>query len=159
MVSASASRADNVRTYAAGFAYAASLFAVYLVSGPLRAVRLDPTLGAVAGATVEAGMFMPVILFGGIMIPAVFRLTGTPRALARIGVVALTAFLIADLIVAVTLCGLSATEHLARFLGPAGWIQGGSLVLFAAFPWLWWHRDGAQPYAPLPARGFSSSGP
>lgn len=135
--------AGRARTIAAAGTYAAFLFAIYLVSGPLRAARLDPALGATAGATVEAGLFVPVIMFGGTMIPAVFGLTRKSSGLLLTGVFALAFFLAADGLVAVTLCGLSLGEHLSRFLTPAGWIQGGALLLFAAFPWLWWHNDGA----------------
>jgi hypothetical protein len=151
---------DNIRlrTAAAAAAYAGALFAIYFVTGPLRAIRLDPALGAEAGAIVESGLFMPIILFSGTMIPAVFRLTAHHRALLFIGGLALVFFLAADIAVGITFCGLSAGEHLVRFFEPAGWIQGATLVVFALFPWLWWRADRTRSDYP-PARSLTRSGP
>jgi hypothetical protein len=151
-----------LRICAAAAFYTGALFAIYIVTGPLRAVRLDPTLGATAGAVVESGLFMPVILFGGTMIPAVFRLTNHPRALLATGLIALALFLIADIVVGIFLCGLSPAEHLSRFLHESGWVQAGALAVFTIFPWLWWRADKNRPgiyAASQPARGFSRSGP
>ena len=116
----------------------AMLFAVYLVTGPLRATYLDAAIGARTGALAEAAAFLIVsIVTVSVVMPRISHLWPPPEALA-VGVGALALFVIGDIAVAVSLCGVPAARHLARFGTVPGAIQATALAFYTCAPLAWW---------------------
>lgn len=121
--------------------HAASLFAVYLVTGPLRVTYLDGAVGARAGAALEAAAFMLASLAAVSAIMPLLSPDWSGREGLAVGVGAVALFLGCDLVVAVSLCGVPAASHLARFGTIPGGIQAAALAFHACAPALWWRGD------------------
>ena len=114
------------------------LFGAYVVVGPARARIVDPRAGPLAGASIEAAVFLVLAVVAAATIPRLARAETSPRGLAVAGVATLAAFFIADGIVAVGLCGLGLDEHFGRFATLPGLIQAAALGFYGAAPVLWW---------------------
>lgn len=123
------------------------LFAVYLVSGPLRATYLDAALGPHTGAVTEAAMFLiaSIVAVSKVM-PRLSPLWLVPEALV-VGLGALALFIICDLAIAESLCGIPAMRHFARFSTVPGAIQAAALTFHAFAPVAWW-CGGSETEAP-----------
>jgi hypothetical protein len=116
----------------------AVLFAAYLVTGPLRATYLDGAVGPWTGALAEAAAFLVASLVAvSVVMPCYSRLWLAPEALA-VGVGALALFIICDVAVAVSLCGVPVARHLARFSTVPGVIQAAALAFHICAPLAWW---------------------
>ncbi|MFH1555976.1 MAG: hypothetical protein B7Y12_04690 [Rhizobiales bacterium 24-66-13] len=114
------------------------LFSVYLVTGPLRTTYLDGAVGPRTGALAEAAVFVIASLVAvSAVLPRVSRLWSVRDALA-VGVGALMLFFGCDIAVAVSLCGVPAPSHLARFGTVPGAIQAAALAFHTCAPVAWW---------------------
>jgi hypothetical protein len=140
-------RAGRVGLAAGG--HFAVLFAVYLVTGPLRATYLDGAVGPRTGALAEAAAFLVASLIAvAVVMPRLSRHWSTRETLA-VGAGALMLFIGSDIVVAETLCGVPATRHLARFGTVPGAIQAAALAFAACAPAAWWW-EGDVPAHPEP---------
>ncbi len=140
-------RAGRVGLAAGG--HFAVLFAVYLVTGPLRATYLDGAVGPRTGALAEAAAFLVASLIAvAVVMPRLSRHWSTPETLA-VGAGALMLFIGSDIVVAETLCGVPAARHLARFGTVPGAIQAAALAFAACAPAAWWW-EGDVPAHPEP---------
>lgn len=121
----------------------AVLFAVYLVTGPLRATYLDGIVGPRTGALAEAAAFLVASLIAvSVVMRRISRLWRAPETLA-VGIGALALFVICDFAVAESLCGVPAAHHLARFATVPGIIQATALAFHTFAPVAWWY-DGRK---------------
>ncbi len=116
----------------AGAAYAAAMFGLGALLGPLRELALAPRLGATAAAAIEA---VPMLLGMAILAPLIAGRLAVPPALpARLGMGAagLLLLILAESGLDVLVRGQ--TLWLERMRSPAGWIGLGLLAAFAAMP-------------------------
>lgn len=125
------------RVVAGAAGHAAALLAVYLVTGPLRATSLDPSLGHLAAAAVEASAFVLASLTNVALFLSRLQCRWTVSDALATGLGALLLLAVADAMIAVTLCGVPLTEHFGRFGTVAGMVQALALTFHVAAPALW----------------------
>jgi hypothetical protein len=116
----------------AGAAYAAAMFGLGGLLGPLRELVLAPRLGTTAAAAIEA---VPMLLGMAILAPLIAGRLAVPPALpARLGMGAAGLLLLILAESALDVLVRGQTLWLERMRSPAGWIGLGLLAAFAAMP-------------------------
>ncbi|MBL6077033.1 hypothetical protein JMJ56_03380 [Belnapia sp. T18] len=116
----------------AGAVYAAAMFGLGALLGPLRELVLTPRLGATAAAALEA---VPMLLGMAILAPRLARRLEVPPVLpARLGMggAGLALLVLAETALDWLVRGQGL--WLERMRSPAGWIGFGLLAAFALMP-------------------------
>ncbi|CAA9245374.1 MAG: hypothetical protein AVDCRST_MAG27-1755 [uncultured Craurococcus sp.] len=116
----------------AGAAYAAAMFGLGAVLGPVRELAVAPRLGATAAAALEA---VPMLVGMAVLAPWIARRLEVPPARpARLGMggAGLALLVLAETALDWLVRGQSL--WLERMRSPAGWIGLGLLAAFALMP-------------------------
>ncbi|MBL6456746.1 hypothetical protein JMJ55_15525 [Belnapia sp. T6] len=112
----------------AGAAYAAAMFGLGALLGPVRELVLAPRFGPTAAAALEA---VPMLIGMAILAPVLARRFGRPAPLGM-GAAGLVLLVLAE-----SALDLAVRGHLLwaeRATTPAGWIGLGLLAAFGAMP-------------------------
>jgi hypothetical protein len=120
----------------AGAAYFALTFAAGWVLGPIRELWVIPRLGRTVGLVLEAPLMLVVSFLAARWVVRRFAVPPTLPTRARVGLVALGILLVAELLGAWGLRGLSPAGYFASFGSRSGAVTAATFLLFAAMPLL-----------------------
>jgi hypothetical protein len=120
----------------AGALYFALTFAAGWVLGPIREFWVIPRLGRTVGFVLEAPLMLGVSFLVGRWVVRRLAVPPTLPTRALVGLVALGMLLVAELLGAWWLRGLSPADSLASFGSLPGAVTGATFLLFAAMPLL-----------------------
>lgn len=115
----------------AAFRFFAILFAAYLLSGSARAVLVDPAVGALVGAALEAVWLVSAGLLGTALMPWGLL---TPRRALALAMLTGLGLALGDALVAIFLCGIPVPRHFARFAQVHGAIQAVAFLVALFLP-------------------------
>ncbi len=114
--------------------YFGIVFGAGFLLGPIRVFWLEPSVGPLPAVLVEMPVLLVAMVVAARWSPRKAGMSTSMRALALMGLGALTLVLAADFSVGRWLRGLSPEEQLRHFSTPEGIVYAASLVLFAAMP-------------------------
>jgi hypothetical protein len=120
----------------AGALYFALTFAAGWVLGPIREFWVIPRLGRTVGFFLEAPLMLVVSVLVARWVVRRFAVPPTLPTRALVGLVALGMLLVAELLGAWGLRGLSPADYLASFGSRPGAVTAATFLLFAAMPLL-----------------------
>jgi hypothetical protein len=123
-------------TLRAGALYFALAFAAGWVLGPIREVWVIPRFGRTAGLLLEAPLIVAVSFVAARWVLQRFAVPPWLATRAVIGLVALGMLLVAEVVGARYLRGLSLADYVASFRSPPGAVTAASFLVFAAMPML-----------------------
>lgn len=124
------------RAMRAGLFYFALVFAAGTLMGFVRVPFLVPRLGERTAELLEAPVMLVVIFFASRFIVRRFGLDSLPRIALAAGLCALALLIAAELSLAAALTGSSVGAYLTGRDPISGSVYLGSLILYAALPWL-----------------------
>jgi hypothetical protein len=112
------------------------VFAVGFTLGPVRVFWLEPVIGPTAAALSEAPLLLAAMVLAALWVPAKFGLPPGTRPLLKMGLIALSLTIMADVTVGTAIRGITWAEQLTYFTTPAGLMYLGLLAVFALMPTL-----------------------
>ena len=125
-----------MRTLKVGALYFALVFAAGWVFGPIRELWVVPYFGRTAGLLFEAPLMLVVMIAAARWTIRHHAVLSAFKTRATVGLMALGMLLVAEIISARALRGLSIADYLASFRSASGGISLLLFLLFAAMPTL-----------------------
>lgn len=123
-----------LKLFQAGTLYFALVFGAGFLFGSIRVPFLVPRLGVRAAELIEAPLMLVVILLASRLVVRRYALAA--RSAIAVGLFALMLLLLAELVVARTLSGVSFREYISSRDPISGSVYLASLLIFAGLPWL-----------------------
>jgi hypothetical protein len=124
----------TIRIVGAAALYFLIVFGVGFVLGPIRVFWLEPVIGPAAATLCEAPLLLAAIMFAALWVPSKIGVPITIGSLLKMGLIALTILIMADVLVGTAIRGITWAEQFAYFASPAGLIYLGLLAVFTLMP-------------------------
>jgi hypothetical protein len=124
----------TIRIVGAAALYFLIVFGVGFVLGPIRVFWLEPVIGAAAATLCEAPLLLAAMMFAALWVPSKIGLPISMGSLLKMGLIAFTILIVADVLVGTAIRGITWAEQFAYFATPGGLIYLGLLAVFALMP-------------------------
>jgi hypothetical protein len=116
-------------------AYWSMVFAAAFALGLVRTLWLAPRIGDLAAVACEVPITLAISWWAAHKVITRWRIAESSDALA-LGLIAFAVLMVAEIVLARLLTGLSAGEWAASLMSGAGALGLGGQVLFALIPWM-----------------------
>jgi hypothetical protein len=131
---ANSQQSPTTRLVGAAALYFLIVFGAGFVLGPIRVFWLEPVIGPAAATLCEAPLLLAAMVFAALWVPSKIGVLISIGSLLKMGLIALTILIVADVLVGTAIRGSNWADQFAYFASPAGLIYLGLLAVFTLMP-------------------------
>jgi hypothetical protein len=122
------------RIIGAAVLYFFIVFGVGFFLGPIRVLWLEPAIGQTAATLCEAPLLLAAMWVAALWVPRKFGITSNKWSLFKMGLIALSLSILAEVAVGTGIRGITWAAQLAFFATPAGVMYLSLLATFTLMP-------------------------